>query len=349
MIAAAVILLFLKQPLPRLGFLPKIEKKTAWGSIISLAAFFAFIGIISGTVLNAGYFFDGTFTPLGDFDFQYGVFPWHKNPALSWIPVPLPYWYLKGFEQNQILAVDEHYFHGKRITTEDWYFYLFSFLTKTPLALLILTAIGLFMIPKMKEGRISDLVIISIAVMAIMLMFSTKQYKRGLRLILAMFPFLFIFAGITWNQVMQSGKPLLKKAGILLLAWCLISSIWVHPYYMSYFNEFIGGPKNGYKWFLDSNVDWGQDLNAVKQWMDKKGIPEIGLSYYGSDVPDLRGIKWHMIPCEPTPGLHVLSVNNLFGNIFTGQPTDCYSWLRKVEPSDRIAYSILVFDIPEKA
>jgi len=132
----------------------------------------------------------------------------------------------------------------------------------------------------------------------------------------------------------------------VLLVWYIITGVVIHPHYLSYFNEFVGGSSNGYKYFLDSNVDWGQDLNGLKKWMDKNHVSEIGLSYFGNDIPQMRGINARGIPCEHTPGLHAISINNLYGLIFTGQPKDCYEWLRDITPTDRIGNSIFVYNIP---
>jgi 4-amino-4-deoxy-L-arabinose transferase-like glycosyltransferase len=349
MLIIALVLLFSGHPVP---MLPRFRRENEQGKgrqALAVAAFFVFIGLVSGVVLNAGYFFDGTMTPLRDYKFDQHFFKTFNNPAISWMPVPLPYWYFKGLETNQIFSKDAHYFHGKFVTTEDWYFFLFSFVTKTPLALLAMLAIGLALYPKLKKGRAVDMAFIAMVIIGIIGFFSIEQYKLGIRHVLPVYPFIFIFAALVWHYAHAEKKKALRYTLYALFAWYIIASVLVHPYYMSYFNELIGGSQNGYKYFLDSNVDWGQDLNAVKAWMDETGNSEIGLSYFGSDVPELRGIKSHMIPCEPAPGLQVLSVNNLFGQIFTGQPKECYSWLRKVEPSDRIAYSILVFNIPEKA
>jgi hypothetical protein len=52
------------------------------------------------------------------------------------------------------------------------------------------------------------------------------------------------------------------------LCWFLSSSLWIYPHSLSYFNESIGGPLNGPKHLLGSNVDWGQDLLYLKRWRD---------------------------------------------------------------------------------
>ncbi|MEM4246843.1 MAG: glycosyltransferase family 39 protein [Candidatus Woesearchaeota archaeon] len=339
---AALSLIFTKQPVPVLKLLRRASEFTLKWKIFAIIVFFIFIGAISAFVLNAGYLFQGTFTPLREYNFEQR-FITLNNQAIGWIPVPLPFWYLKGLETNQIFSKDTHYFHGRWLTSEDWYFFIFSFIVKTPFALLLMLVIGLILLPKIKYERTIDLILILLTVGGVTLLFSIKQYKLGIRHLLPIYPLIFVFIAIVWKYA--SEHKMLKRVFSVLLAWYLISSVLVHPYYLSYFNEIIGGSQNGYKYFLDSNVDWGQDLNAVKKWMDKNNISEIGLSYFGNDVPEIRGIKYHTIPCEPSPGIHVLSINNLYGLLFTGQPKDCYAWLRNMTPTDRIGYSILVFNI----
>lgn len=51
----------------------------------------------------------------------------------------------------------------------------------------------------------------------------------------------------------------------VLLCWFAVSSLWIFPHSLSYFNESIGGPLNGPRHLLGSNVDWGQDSLYVQQ------------------------------------------------------------------------------------
>lgn len=54
----------------------------------------------------------------------------------------------------------------------------------------------------------------------------------------------------------------------LLLLWYAFGTVRAYPYFLSYFNESIGGSQNGYKYVVDSNLDWGQDLKRLTQWVD---------------------------------------------------------------------------------
>jgi hypothetical protein len=49
----------------------------------------------------------------------------------------------------------------------------------------------------------------------------------------------------------------------LIFAYLVWGTIFAYPSYMSYFNETVGGPKNGYRLVTDSNSDWGQDLKRL--------------------------------------------------------------------------------------
>jgi hypothetical protein len=51
-----------------------------------------------------------------------------------------------------------------------------------------------------------------------------------------------------------------------------------------------GGPNGGWRYLVDSNLDWGQDLGGLKQWMDENEVDHIWLSYFGEGRPDYYGI-----------------------------------------------------------
>ena len=81
-----------------------------------------------------------------------------------------------------------------------------------------------------------------------------------------------------------------------MLVWHVAESATIRPDYLAYFNQLAGGPSEGYKHLADSSLDWGQDLPALKQWLDRQGLQRPGasnvyLSYFGTARPDYYGIK----------------------------------------------------------
>ena len=120
----------------------------------------------------------------------------------------------------------------------------------------------------------------------------------------------------------------------------------IYPHYLAYFNELIGGPDNGQKYLIDSNLDWGQDLKGLKKWLDKNGIAEtIKLNYDNKLEADYRKINYEAYNfCEkPTKGIFAIRVNNLVGQAPTLR--NCFRWLDNYEPIAKIGYSIWIYNL----
>jgi hypothetical protein len=63
--------------------------------------------------------------------------------------------------------------------------------------------------------------------------------------------------------------------------------LWRFPNYLAYFNLIAGGPAHGYRHLVDSSLDWGQDLPAVKRYLDQHKLTgPVYLSYFGNASPD---------------------------------------------------------------
>jgi hypothetical protein len=148
----------------------------------------------------------------------------------------------------------------------------------------------------------------------------------------------------------------MKILASFLLIWLIFEAVIAYPGYVSYFNEIVGGSKNGYKYVTDSNTDWGQDLKRLKIFLDKNPqIEKIHVDYFGGGNPkQLLGDKYlqwwdSMRPVEP--GWYAISANFLQGSIYdTKNKTieDNYAWTLKYKPVTMIENSILIFYVPEQ-
>jgi hypothetical protein len=81
-------------------------------------------------------------------------------------------------------------------------------------------------------------------------------------------------------------------------------SLWRWPNYLAYFNQLAGGPSHGYRHLVDSSLDWGQDLPALKQWLVAEKLngsssENAYLSYFGTGKPAYYGIKATLLPTYP--------------------------------------------------
>ena len=157
-------------------------------------------------------------------------------------------------------------------------YYFVAGLIKTPIAILISFLIGITVLFRSKSRGLCAYLVFVIAVFVIMA--SRSNLQLGLRYVLPAYPIMFIFSGIGVTYLMARGKAS-KSLGILLVLWLTVVNMITWPNYLSYFNEFIGGPANGYKYLRDSNIDWGQDLPELKKFMVRNDIDDIKLSYFG--------------------------------------------------------------------
>jgi hypothetical protein len=144
---------------------------------------------------------------------------------------------------------------------------------------------------------------------------------------------------------------------ISLTIYLVLGTIAAYPSYMSYFNETVGGSKNGYHFVTDSNADWGQDLKRLRGFLDSHpDIGKIHVDYFGGgDIKTYLGDKYLMWwdskrPVEP--GWYAVSTNFLEGSLYdTTKPAiESYRWLENKNPLYQAGTSILIYYVtPEEA
>jgi 4-amino-4-deoxy-L-arabinose transferase-like glycosyltransferase len=235
-----------------------------------------------------------------------------------------------------------------------WYYFPATFLLKTPVPLLALLALPLFGRREKDERRRSLRVFVWVPVAVYVAATFMARINIGHRHLLPVYPFLFAAAGAASARAIEAGRG--RRAAVAVLAaWYAVSVVSVHPHYLGYFNEVLGGPSEGWRYLVDSNVDWGQDLRALKKWTDAHGVTRLKLSYFGSADP-----LYYRIPCEMLPSkMHpdperitreiepgeivAVSVTNLQGVYFEGADRRLMNRLRALTPIDRVGYSIFIF------
>ena len=104
------------------------------------------------------------------------------------------------------------------------------------------------------------------------------------------------FAGIASAMEILGVSRYIAVPVAALGVWLVLGALRVSPHYLAYFNQIAGGPGNGYRCLVDSNLDWGQDLKGLKRYMDRNGITSIKLSYFGTVNPRQYGIAYEALP-----------------------------------------------------
>src|SRR5262249_41505536 len=133
--------------------------------------------------------------------------------------------------------------------------------------------------------------------------------------------------------------------------WLMVSAATTWPNYLAYFNFACGGPSRGHRYLLDSNLDWGQDLIALRRYMEREGIPEIDLAYFGRVDPAIYGVHFRHLGLQPV-GRHVaISANLVWGLSYfingTGlkPPRNAYQEFRDIKPVAVLGHTIYVYDL----
>ncbi len=260
-----------------------------------------------------------------------------------------------------------------------WYYFPVVYLLKVPLAFHILTLIALLYLfwliiikrpfwqnvfHRIKEWIKNHFTEFSMIIFLAIYWFTsiTGALNIGIRHILPVFPFTYILVGLGIEKwIKRISSTSWKKMGIslvsALLGFYIISSLLVWPHYLTYFNEIAKGPKNGYKYVVDSNYDWGQDLKRLKKWVDENEIQKIYLNYFGGGNPEYYlkekyASWWGDRNKKDLPEGSYLAVSLTLlqggkGNPAPGfdQLTGYYRWLDDYEPIARVGNSIFIYYI----
>ncbi len=231
-------------------------------------------------------------------------------------------------------------------------YFLMTFLFKTPVPLLLLAAVALGRTTKL-EGR--DAVFLWLPVLVYVALAASRGLQIGHRHLLPIYPFLFVAAGEAACRIAAWRRPLgLVLVGFLGL-WYAGGTLRSHPDHLAYFNEIAGGPGNGWRLLVDSNLDWGQDLPRLASWMRANGVPRLKLSYFGSADPAYYGIAAEALPgyTAPhashvtrriTPGdLLAVSVTNLQGVYLDDEDRRLMDRIRRLDPIGHAGWSIRIY------
>jgi hypothetical protein len=242
-----------------------------------------------------------------------------------------------------------------------WYYYLAALAIKTPIALQLLLLLAIYtsfhtIKPSTQihgeRTRLYDDFFLIIPPLLLLLAVSAVSVQLGMRYALPVLPFVFVFAG-RLAPVMRLERRLFSGIAFLSVVWYVLSSISIHPHYLAYFNEYVGGPANGYTYLLDSNLDWGQDLKGLGNYMEARDIEKVKLAYFGTTELKCCGISSEPISDQDlasleegkfTRGVFAISASLLQGLYLPGD-RDRYEWFRDRTPTAQIGYSIFVYEI----
>jgi 4-amino-4-deoxy-L-arabinose transferase-like glycosyltransferase len=279
--------------------------------------------LLAYATLNAGYGFKGLFDVQG----KAALIARVPDPPLVRLAAhaaapffPLPYLQAAATQLRVGWLGWPAYLMGQLSMTGWWDYFLVALLVKETIPFLLVVAAGLAAFPWKRAGRAELLLLLP--PLLFFACFSLGRVQIGIRYVLPAFPFLAIFVS---SLARLRGRRTLAILGVLLAAHAAVA-VRACPDYIAYFNELVGGPKNGYRWLADSNLDWGQNETRLRAYAREHGI---------AVEPDVL----------PSTGLVAVRVNRLVG---IGDP-ETYRVLREqYDPVGNVGYNWLIYDLGRK-
>jgi dolichyl-phosphate-mannose-protein mannosyltransferase len=335
----------------------------------------AAILVVGLYVLNLGYLFEGTFTPLRDFQFVSHALAGtghsdsptlqgsnrFRRSALGNLPVSLPGNYLLGIDtQKRDFEVGRPSFmRGKWQSRGAPHFYLYALAVKVPLGTMGLAALAV--LASCLAGGYSatwrdELVLLAPPLTVWLLVSSQTGFTEHFRYVMPSLPFFYV-----WISKVGRSLPLKHRAiavaAISMLCWSIGSSLAVYPHSLSYFNELAGGPLRGHAHLQGSNTDWGQDLLYLRRWLSNHPSAQplkCSLERGATVQPRIAGIDAIAAPkgpdrvldstsrperMGPRPGWYAISVNRLRDR------SREYAYFLRFQPVATAGYSVYIYHI----
>lgn len=257
----------------------------------------------------------------------------------------------------------EAYFCGE-YRQQGWPLYFpVAFLLKTPVGLLLLMAIA---IARFRPRLAWEWICVAFVVL-LWLTLVRNKVNIGVRYAVLTYPLVLPLLARLFE-----GRALRDRVwGPITLAatlWFAVASAACHPRYLSYFNEIGGGPRQGWLYLADSNIDWGQDFDALAARLRRLGITDVTTDLSSERrlvEPGLVAlpfaIREYQKPAETPPNRRLydsdggyLPVYTRFMAVSVSRLLGLYnrndmSWLRTRRVVARVGDSVFVFDMDTPA
>jgi len=210
----------------------------------------------------------------------------------------LPEAYIYGLADTKISAGDiPSYLFGRDYAGAPHWYFPAAFLIKSTLPFLILLVLTMAIVFRGRWQIRREIVFLTVPSLFIFLLSTSSDLGIGYRHLFPMFPMLYILiAGCA--SYLVSRNPKFIYGFIVLLLWQLVTTVTARPGLLAYANEAWGGPSKTHLYLSDSNVDWGQQLKAVKHYLEAHPSQPCYFAYSAQGPVDFRdyGITCRVLP-----------------------------------------------------
>lgn len=280
-------------------------------------------------IINLAFLFYRVGLPLSEYSFRSSFFQQLQQGFLGNIPLPFPKSYIDTFdlvqyERESFDGIPMNYLLGELRYKRGFISYYFvCWALKTPLLtqLLLLGATSFCLSHRLYRKRF--LFFFLLPALVVLIFLSSSSVQSGYRYLLPLLGLAFVFIGMVIPALTAKQAALAKP---LLIGIPLLVVIFALPNFIAYTNEFITNKKNAWRYFADSNLNWGQRQEQIKKYLEAN--PDIIFE-----------------PKQPVNGKILVSINKLVGAKDPGE----YAWLRNGHEPEAViegCYLLYNFDNP---
>jgi hypothetical protein len=246
-----------------------------------------------------------------------------------------------------------------------WYYFPVAFVLKTTLPFLILSIASLgwagYRVLVRRDTRLLFLLVPFLLYTVFVMM---SPIDIGVRYYLPAYAFLFISGGALLDSLLRRrlarrARLVLPSIVVLLLVWIGGEAVRAFPNYMPYMNELAA--TRPHWWYLsDSNVEWGDDVKELGQYLRARGETRtralllggyVTLGFYGVEYLDALAPQDASTPRYLALGASFLNGSTVPGYQVNGRPAseaervNTFDEFRHRAPEAIIGDSIYVFRV----
>jgi hypothetical protein len=291
--------------------------------------------------------------------------------ALAWIDEHklLPQAYTFGLAYAKLRSEARNAFLFGEVGGGGWWWYFpAAVLVKAPVSTTaaVLAAVGVGVVWLFRKDRRPDdrgrwlwmcLLVPGVVLLATAM---RSNLNIGVRHVFPIFPLTAVAVALVADRAIRTG-PAARWATVSLASvlglGLLVETATAYPNYIAFFSPAYGGPEGGFAMLSDSNLDWGQDLPALGEWIKR---PEnrgkrLYVSYFGTVPPHLYVGPYTNIPPGYTygrkavppdrPGVIAVSATQLQGT-YAGSFGDAMRQLRRTPRLDVLNGTIYLYEFP---
>ena len=334
---------------------------------LRLARVFVLAGLIAVGIMWAGYGFRYSARPAGlqlnpPLQSTLGNLSPVEGKAITlmarWRLLPES-WIYGLADVRSVANVWPTYIFGKVYAHGMWFYFPLAFSIKATVTTLIFLLLIIYAIATRKLRGWREILFLSIPPALYFAVSMTSKLNIGIRHIILVFIFVLVLSGgAAWSLIRHDRRWTWPVA--VLLLFHVVSSLRAFPTsYMAYANELWGGPSNIHKYLTDSTTDWGQQLKAVKRYVDEHQIQQCWFAYTVEPAIPFRA---YGIPCKTLPtmdtmwfGLKLDTPPVIQGPVFISHLSltfyesgssmlSPYREFMKMKPTDVIEHGVFVYD-----